>query len=53
MNKKNFFLSSGILEINRVSSEDISKLLPSSITDYFNERQIHTRLAYEKSKLGK
>ena len=52
MNNRKFF-SSGILEINHVSSEDISKLLPSSITDSFNECQIRTKLVYEKSKLGK
>ena len=46
--QQEIFLSSGILEINRVS--DITKLLPSSITDCCNERQIRTRLVYEKSK---
>ena len=47
------FVASGILETKRVTSEDIRKLLPTSITDCVSDSQIRTRLAYEKLKLRK
>ena len=60
-------IASGVLERNRVTSEEIRNLLPTSITECFrttninnrmfmvttSDSQIHTRLAYEQLKLKK
>ena len=46
-------VDSGILDRKRVPFEEILNILPKSITDYFSESQIRTRLAYEKLKFKK
>ena len=46
-------IDSGVLERNRVTSEEIRQLLPTSITECFSDSQIRTRLAYERFKLKK
>ena len=49
--QQEIFVHSGILEIKRLTSEEIRIILPGSITDFFSGSQIRTRLAYEKNKL--
>ena len=49
--QQEIFVHSGILEMKRLTSEEIRTILPGSITDCFSDSQICTRLAYEKSKL--